>query len=338
MDNNLVPSSPTGNQTQQPNLVQPSIQQQQQPSQPPQPPKNNNKISKITVGAIAVFILSILTFAGAIGAYFYITNNESEKPVEKSTAAESQSATISANSSWYLPDSLLAKDKTKNLASQKIDISGWKTFTNEDFFYSLKHPEKYTVECYEENSMRCFIFLPENSSLYDDENEDSDEYEENQNLIVFYDAEYDLVINDEDQQEDQKLKSDLLKAAIEDKIPVEYFPPSSYMERVDNLKIGNLEARVFKSHGDVGYESELTKTLYIAQDNKKFWVTGALNNDGISEKIFDQIFSTFKFTDNKLSNYNLCQISTSCNRVQEGVNKTTSCTNNYINWAEESCP
>lgn len=252
------------------NPTPPTPVQNLQTQTPPPPPTFQNEPKKgfpipkiVLVGTILVILLIILIGGGL----FLLGENKNAKQTPQTPTEITQTpipSTTSASNS--IPD--------------------WKTFTNLAVGYSIQFPVELIFDCGEEGPEGCFI-----DNGVDIASPNEKEITKNYVSISLFD----YLNSDDTSEDDKKFYDKLLNAGIGEKV----ITPESkgVIERIPNIKIGNLSAKAYQETDKVAYNAKLLKMIFITAGERMFRIRGFLGNADISEELFDKMISTFKLID-----------------------------------------
>lgn len=100
-----------------------------------------NQKGLATIWIIIIVIIAVIF--GAIGGYYYLKNQEKETPAVIPTQTVSAQTTLSTT----------APSVTTTPTNE---TSNWKTYTNNEFGYSLKYPQDYKIsdQCYDSKTSK----------------------------------------------------------------------------------------------------------------------------------------------------------------------------------------
>jgi len=111
---------------------------------PNQPPQNPNQMSKPTALIVIIVIIIIL----GIGGYFLFTQEQGTNTnnTNITTTNTNQAVNTNTTSNTNLVTNANTNTVTNTTANTNIDTSGWKTYENEEYGYTLKYPTNWTYE------------------------------------------------------------------------------------------------------------------------------------------------------------------------------------------------
>lgn len=131
-------------------------------NQQPQPTKSTNPVIWI------ILILVILVIAGyGIYVYFLGNTNKNTNTVSNVNVSTNENVNKVSNTNTVVNANTPANTNTTTNTNTNVDTSGWKTYENDTYGYSVKYPREWRIA---EDYMEAFAEIrhPNNKSLIDD--------------------------------------------------------------------------------------------------------------------------------------------------------------------------
>ncbi len=176
----------------------------------------------------------------------------------------------------------IPSDNTKTNNSN--ENANWKTYTNSDLGFSFKYPASFIVQEQTTNSYTL-------------------ELAKNVNAPGFSSLDYitAAIMDAKTPSEEAKLLIDSLKVGETKNIrpaeSTEGFRQSNVFKRLVDKEIDGLSAQVFLRDGLLGGpEGSYEKRVYVTKNDYIYYIRGYMIGGEVTDALFDQILSTFKFT------------------------------------------
>lgn len=234
-------------------------------------------------GNILVLALGgVALIAIALAGYFYLQNQQLIKNTpltyEECLKVPGAISDLSYPSTCRTPDGRTARQVLTPEEQKKVqppdETVNWKTYTDNKYYFSLKYPPEWKIkgETNPETGQYTIVF---------------------QRTPIVPDS-LTIILVKENWSVDQEVNSHNQKQSV---------GPSSEILKIEDTKVGGLEAKKFTYSTAMGTTPEETTT------SKGTTVYSFISFP--NDTVFDQILSTFKFTDSGVSQVS-CQTDSDC--------------------------